>query len=61
MEKIDTDGQDDFLSLYRRAFREFGGRALWNVREIENPLPGDMLAITPILRLEGNLFETSAA
>ena len=46
---------DDFVSLYRRAFREYGGRALWNVLELENPQPEDALAITRYLRVEGNL------
>ena len=45
----------DFARLYRRAFREYGGRALWNVRELENPSPGDALAITRSLRVEGDL------
>jgi hypothetical protein len=47
--------QHDFASLYHRAFKEFGGRALWNVRQIEYPLPEDALVVTRILRVEGNL------
>jgi hypothetical protein len=47
--------QDDFVSLYRRAFKEFGGLALWNVREIEDPSPKDALVISRYLRVEGNL------
>jgi hypothetical protein len=46
---------EDFISLYRRAFQEYGCRALWNVRELDDPSPGDALAITPSLRLEGDL------
>jgi hypothetical protein len=46
----------DFASLYRRAFREYGGRALWNVRELENPSPYDAMAITGSLRVEGDLI-----
>jgi hypothetical protein len=46
---------EDFASLYRRAFREYGCRALWNVREFENPSPKDALAITRSLRVEGDL------
>jgi hypothetical protein len=46
---------DDFASLYRRAFREHGCRALWNVRQVENPTLDDALAITQSLRIEGNL------
>lgn len=47
--------QDDFVSLYRRAFSEFGGRALWNVRELEAPGPEDALVVARYLRVEGNL------
>jgi hypothetical protein len=43
------------VSLYRHAFREHGARALWNVREIDDPTPEDALAITRYLRVEGNL------
>lgn len=46
---------EDFTSLYRRAFQEYGCRALWNVRELANPSPKDALAITSSLRLEGDL------
>ena len=46
---------EDYLTLYRRAFREHGIRALWNVRELEQPSPEDAAAITRSLRIEGNL------
>ncbi len=46
---------DDFVSLYRSAFKEFGSRALWNVRELEEPSPKDALVIARYLRVEGNL------
>jgi hypothetical protein len=46
---------EDFVSLYRRAFKEHGCRALWNVRQLETPGPEDALAITRHLRVEGNL------
>jgi len=45
----------DYIRLYRRAFKEFGARALWNVRELEDPSPEDALAITWSLRVEGNM------
>ncbi|MFH1138835.1 MAG: hypothetical protein V1816_22385 [Pseudomonadota bacterium] len=51
----ETKQPEDLLSLYRRAFREHGCRALWNVRELQNPSPQDVLAITRSLRVEGNL------
>jgi hypothetical protein len=46
---------EDFVILYRRAFKDYGVRALWNVRELDNPGPEDALAITRYLRVEGNL------
>lgn len=51
----ETTAPEDFVSLYRRAFKEYRGRALWNVRELEEPGPEDALAITRYLRVEGNL------
>jgi hypothetical protein len=45
----------DFASLYRHAFKEFGGRALWNVRELDDPSPKDALVVARCLRVEGNL------
>ena len=46
---------EDYATLYRRAFREYGVRALWNMRELESPMPGDALAIARSLRVEGDL------
>jgi len=45
---------DDFASLYRRAFAEFGARALWNKRLIETPTREDALVVARALRIEGN-------
>ncbi|HXJ93425.1 MAG TPA: hypothetical protein VMT20_11155 [Terriglobia bacterium] len=42
-------------SLYRRAFAEYGTQALWNMRPIEDPTPGDALAITKALRTHGGM------
>ena len=47
--------KDDVVSLYRSAFKEFGGRALWNVRELEEPTAEDALVVARYLRIEGNL------
>jgi hypothetical protein len=41
-------------SLYRRAFAEYGTRALWNKRELEQPTPADALVVARALRVEGN-------
>ncbi len=51
----ETEQTKDFVTLYRRAFKDYGCRALWNVRELENPTPQDVLAITRSLRVEGDL------
>jgi hypothetical protein len=45
---------EDFASLYRRAFAEYGTRALWNKRLLETPTPEDALVIARALRIEGN-------
>jgi len=45
----------DFVSLYRRAFEEFGASALWSSKPVSDPTPADALAITYSLRVEGNL------
>ena len=47
--------EQDYVTLYRQAFKEFGVMALWNVRQFENPDREDALAITRSLRTEGNL------
>jgi hypothetical protein len=47
--------KEDFATLYRRAFAEFGASALWSRRAVSEPTPADALAITESLRVEGNL------
>jgi len=47
-------GPEDFVNLYRRAFAEFGTRALWNLRSFEEPTPEDALVVARALRIEGN-------
>jgi hypothetical protein len=52
----------DVVGLYRRAFAEFGGRALWNIREVEaEPTLDQILAITAQLRTEGDMNARSLA
>ncbi len=46
---------EDFETLYRTAFKDFGSRALWNVRELEDPKPEDALVVACYLRVEGDL------
>lgn len=43
------------VGLYRRAFAEFGGRALWNIAEAPEPTRSEVLAITRQLRTEGDM------
>lgn len=46
---------EDFATLYRRAFKDFGASALWSSRPVPDPTPADALAITRTLRVEGDL------
>jgi hypothetical protein len=41
--------------LYRRAFAQFGTRALWNIQQVDNPTVEQILAITRQLRIEGDM------
>ena len=45
----------EFVTLYRRAFAEFGAMALWNLRAFDSPTPEDALVVARALRIEGNL------
>jgi hypothetical protein len=45
----------EYVTLYRRAFEEFGVAALWSSKPVPDPTPADALAITYSLRVEGNL------
>jgi hypothetical protein len=46
---------DDIVTLYRRAFEQFGASALWSSKPVPDPTPADALAITRSLRVEGDL------
>lgn len=51
-----NDGtSEDFLALYRRAFAEHGARALWNIKQFDNPTNEQALAIVRQLRTEGDM------
>ncbi|MGO9269786.1 MAG: hypothetical protein ACLQOO_05950 [Terriglobia bacterium] len=50
-----TTEREDFVTLYRRAFEEFGASALWSSKPVPDPTPADAVAITHSLRVEGNL------
>lgn len=45
----------DAVRLYRQGFAEFGTRALWNWRALEQPTITQVLAIADSLRVEGDL------
>lgn len=49
------EAPEDFLALYRRAFADYKLRALWNVRELEQPTAQEALLIAKNLRVEGDL------
>ena len=49
-----TKAPADFVTLYRRAFAEFGTIALWNKRLLDSPTPEDALVIARALRIEGD-------
>lgn len=48
------DRTEGFASLYRRAFAEYGTRALWNKRQLQAPAAEDALVIARALRREGD-------
>ena len=43
-----------FVSLYLRAFAEYGIQALWNKRVLEEPTREDALVVARALRIEGD-------
>jgi hypothetical protein len=45
---------EDLGTLYRRAFAEYGTRALWNRRLLEDPTAEDALVVARALRIEGD-------
>ncbi len=53
MEKL-APASGDYLSLYRRAFEQYGVRALWNKRLLDEPSPEDALVVARALRIEGD-------
>jgi hypothetical protein len=45
----------DVCILYRRAFKEYGTQALWNLRSFEHPTPDDALVVARRLRVDGDM------
>lgn len=52
---VEPPQPDEIASLYRRAFAEYGARALWSMRPVDDPTPADALAITKALRTHGGM------
>lgn len=46
---------EDFATLYRSAFAQYGTQALWNLRAIKDPTLADALAIVKALRTNGGM------
>ncbi len=46
---------ESIASLYRRAFAEFGPRALWSSKPAPEPTAADAMAITRALRTHGGM------
>ncbi len=45
----------DYVTLYRRAFEDFGVQALWNLHAFEEPTADDALVVARALRVEGDM------
>jgi hypothetical protein len=55
IELIGVAATDEAVGLYRRAFSEFGARALWNIQQFDQPTNKQVLAIARQLRTEGDI------
>jgi hypothetical protein len=51
-----TLAPEGLRTLYQEAFRDYGIRALWSSRPVEQPTIADLLAITESLRVEGGIY-----
>ncbi len=45
----------ELVTLYRRAFADYGAEVLWNMRRLDDPTRADVLVITPALRQHGGM------
>ncbi|HEX3883435.1 MAG TPA: hypothetical protein VHW66_12315 [Stellaceae bacterium] len=50
----DRTAVEEYVSLYRQAFREYRVRCLWNSRVLDHPTAGDALSVARALRLYGD-------
>lgn len=53
--QVSDEALAEVRRLYHEAFARYGAIALWSLREHADPTPGDALAITQALRIEGNM------
>ena len=53
MDKL-ASASDGFADLYRRTFKRYGVRALWNKRLLDEPSHEDALVVARALRIEGD-------
>jgi hypothetical protein len=52
----DVAGHDsEIATLYRRAFANYRARALWNLRQFEDPTIEQALSVARHLRVEGDM------
>ncbi len=51
---IEPAEAQNFVSLYRRAFEQYGTHALWNKRLLDDPATDDALVVARALRIEGD-------
>jgi hypothetical protein len=45
----------ELVDLYRRAFDVYGGQALWNLRQVDDPTPEQAVLVARQLRVNGDL------
>jgi len=50
-----TSQLPEFVTLYRRAFADYGAQALWYMRLLEEPPEEDTLVVARALRIEGDM------
>jgi hypothetical protein len=51
----DTQPNEDLVNLCRCAFKDYGVRAWWSMRPVDDPTPAEARAITPALRTYGGM------
>lgn len=52
---METVSTPRYVELYKQAFAKYRARALWNLKNLDNPTPGNALVVARALRIEGDL------